>query len=406
MRGFVFPAPDAIGSAVIRMNDNRSETDGWRSAKPPLDIDKSVHHAVERVLRAAREGALERMKRVPEEPQARAMKATPASAPDPEPAAQEPGIRVYDVADVERRRRASRTHDDADNASRMKAVLDGMLARGGWRRLRMLGPDWKRQIDELEQSFPNCAALFRYLRGQASLAMRHERALPGLALLLDGPPGVGKSVIAEAVAEVIGGGLLRIPMAAAQCGGQLSGSDEFWTNAKHGDVFGALINGDYANPVVQLDEIDKVNADLLYDPLGALYDLLEPAAAKRYCDRTFPSIPVDASRIIWIATSNNRRFIPAPILDRLTLIEIREPSRTESLRVVASVDRRLHDEQPALAGMRIGEAVLHALTAISPRRVRKALREAYGQAAYRGRDVVELDDLPSLDNAIPAIGFR
>ena len=94
-------------------------------------------------------------------------------------------------------------------------------------------------------------------------------------MLLLGEPGIGKTHFARKIAQLLGTGFGFVPMSSLTAGWVLSGASSQWKNAKPGKVFDTFLNGDYANPVIVVDEIDKASADGQYDPLGALYELLE-----------------------------------------------------------------------------------------------------------------------------------
>ncbi|WP_214278748.1 hypothetical protein, partial [Escherichia coli] len=79
-------------------------------------------------------------------------------------------------------------------------------------------------------------------------------------------------------------------------------------------MFEAVVDGDYANPVMVVDEIDKAGGEAAYDPLGSLYSLLEHDTACSFIDE-FAEVAVDASQVIWVATANDARAIPDPILN-------------------------------------------------------------------------------------------
>ena len=89
----------------------------------------------------------------------------------------------------------------------------------------------------------------------------------------------------------------------------LTGASAQWQNARPGKIAQALIEGEYANPVVVLDEIDKSGGDHRYDPMGALYTLLERDTAASFKDE-FIDVDMDASHILWIATANDDSAIP------------------------------------------------------------------------------------------------
>ena len=103
-------------------------------------------------------------------------------------------------------------------------------------------------------------------------------------MLLLGPPGIGKTHFARKLAELLGTGMNLVPMSSMTAGWLLSGASSQWKGAKPGKVFEALVDGQYANPVIVVDEIDKASADAQYDPLGSLYGLLEHDTAGAFMD--------------------------------------------------------------------------------------------------------------------------
>ena len=131
-------------------------------------------------------------------------------------------------------------------------------------------------------------------------------------MLLLGEPGIGKTHFARKIAQLLGTGYGFVPMSSLTAGWVLSGASSQWKNAKPGKVFDTFLNGDYANPVIVVDEIDKASADGQYDPLGALYELLEIETATRFVDE-FVEVPIDASGAVWLATANDAARIPEPL---------------------------------------------------------------------------------------------
>jgi ATP-dependent Lon protease len=106
-------------------------------------------------------------------------------------------------------------------------------------------------------------------------------------------------------------------------------------------VFETLVDGQYANPVMVVDEIDKARGEHAYDPLGALYSLLEHDTAGAFTDE-FAEVAIDASQVIWVATANDERCIPEPILNRVNVYEVDMPDR-DAARTIA---RRLYRQHP------------------------------------------------------------
>jgi ATP-dependent Lon protease len=156
-------------------------------------------------------------------------------------------------------------------------------------------------------------------------------------------------------------------MSSLTAGWVLTGASAQWHNARPGKVAHTLIEGDYANPVVVLDEVDKAGGDSRYDPMGALYTLLEPDTACHFKDE-FIDVDMDASHILWIATANDETTIPEPILNRMNVYSIERPDADGSRRIALAVYREILDAH-------------HWPFPVSPRRSDRAPRNR-GSARY------------------------
>ena len=154
-----------------------------------------------------------------------------------------------------------------------------------------------------------------------------------LKVLIHGPPGIGKTHFAKRLSQLLGTGFGFLGMSALTAGWVLSGASSQWKGARPGKVFETLVDGAYANPVMVVDEIDKARGEHAYDPLGALYSLLEHDTAGQFTDE-FAEVPIDASQLIWVATANDERSIPEPILNRMNVFEIEAPD-AEAARAIA-----------------------------------------------------------------------
>jgi ATP-dependent Lon protease len=262
-------------------------------------------------------------------------------------------------------------------------------------------------MDHLYEELPNFHPALDDLKRQIALCQDSGDALEVTPMLLLGPPGVGKTHFARAVAQLLGTGMGFVSMSSLTAGWVLSGASSQWKGARPGKVFETLVDGAYANPVMVVDEIDKARGEHAYDPLGALYSLLEQDTAGTFTDE-FAEVPIDASQLIWVATANEERAIPEPILNRMNVYEVQLPDR-DAARAIA---RRLHAGIRAVHdwGRRFepepSDEVLDALAALAPREMRRALMTAFGNARLDGRHRIEMRDLPAGSNARRSpIGF-
>jgi ATP-dependent Lon protease len=187
-------------------------------------------------------------------------------------------------------------------------------------------------MDHLYDELPNFHAVLDDVRRQLALCEDSRDALEIVPMLLLGPPGVGKTHFARELSVLLGTGMGFVSMSSLTAGWVLSGASSQWKGARPGKVFETLVDGQYANPVMVVDEIDKAGGEHAYDPLGALYGLLEHDTAGSFTDE-FAEVAIDASQVIWVATANDARAIPEPILNRMNVHEVRAPDRDAARRI-------------------------------------------------------------------------
>ncbi len=301
---------------------------------------------------------------------------------------------------------------ESGDQQRLKATLSHLLQNDEHRPLAMPGAAWEAELEELAHAFPAFARVISEVVSPSLAVLAAGGIVRPPPVLLVGAPGIGKTFFLSALARFLGVALVKLDMSSTTTGASLSGLGVHWANSSPGVVFKTLAFGRpgwpaMSNPLLLLDELDKAEGDPRFDSFGPLHSLLEEESACTFEDESLPGVVINASQIRWMCTANSTKTIPTPILSRLHVIEITEPSRAEKIALAIRIFKRavssmeLYDFEDELP-----ESMHDRAADLAPREFKRIAQMAIGNALARNRlSVKDVDFFTSHATAVRKMGF-
>ena len=233
--------------------------------------------------------------------------------------------------------RFSRMHPDSSDASMTQTYLDWVLEIpfGDMSKRALKISDVENQLDKDHFSLEKPKErITEYFAVKELMELRGVKGNSGAILCFSGPPGVGKTSLANSIAKALKRPLVRIALGGLEDVNELRGHRRTYVGAMPGRIIQGLIDAKKMNPVVVLDEIDKVSKTGRGDPTAALLEILDPEQNKEFRDY-YLNFNIDLTKVIFIATANDVGRIPAPLRDRMEFISISSYTPQEKLEIAS-----------------------------------------------------------------------
>ena len=219
-------------------------------------------------------------------------------------------------------------------------------------------------------------------------------SMNGVILCLAGPPGIGKTSLVKSIAESMGRKFVRVSLGGVRDEAEIRGHRRTYVGSMPGKIMKAMKEAGTNNPVILLDEIDKMSNDFKGDPASAMLEVLDPEQNKNFEDH-YIDMPFDLSKVFFVATANDLRNVSAPLRDRMDILQLSSYTEFEKLHIAQNFLLKQAQRENGLANIdiKIPDKVMFKLIDEYTREagVRNLKREIINICRKLAREVVEKD---------------
>lgn len=274
----------------------------------------------------------------------------------------EAGLPEQALAEAKKQlKRLDQMHADSAESAIVKNYLD-TLCELPWNRSTEEEIDIAKARKVLDEDHYDLDKIKKRIIEHLAVLKLRGNSSKGQILCFVGPPGVGKTSLGKSIARAMGRKFQRISVGGVRDEAEIRGHRRTYVGAMPGRVLGGLKTVGVNNPVFMLDEIDKVGSDFRGDPSSALLEVLDPEQNATFTDH-FLGIPFDLQRVFFIATANDTSTIPAPLLDRMEVVELSGYSEEEKVHIARQylIPKQVEANGLPAGSVRMGDEALRFL---------------------------------------------
>lgn len=272
------------------------------------------------------------------------------------------------------------------------------IAKGGNRK-NLAGPPPAEALKDLRRDFPNFSEAIDQIEYAAALSqLAGKDWFQMQPLLLLGPAGVGKTAFAQAFANILSVYFRRIDVGTMSTASVLVGLSLGWGSGHVGEILKTITSSPTANPLIMLDEVDKMAGHYMTPMEPVMLSLLEKESSASFRDEAL-LLRVNCKHILWIGTANDIEKLSEPLRSRFNVVDIRAPSKEHVPNVLRSIYRKILQGNPwgHKFAKKLDDQVIDRLSTHSPREANNLLLLALGKAAVSGNTAINPTDIPARD---------
>ncbi len=288
-----------------------------------------------------------------------------------------------------------------DRTRYAKSLLTEIAKDGN--RKNLAGPPMVEALRDLHRDFPNFSEAIDQIECAVALSHLADKSWFQMQpILLLGPAGVGKTAFAQRFASTLGVYFRRIDVGTMSTASVLTGLSLGWGSGHLGEILKTITSSPTANPMIMLDEIDKMAGHYMAPLEPVMLSLLEKESAATFRDEAL-LLRVNCKHILWIATANDLEKLSEPMRSRFNIVNVQSPSKEQVPNIFRSIYRKILQNNPWGHKFEavLNEKVIERLSMYSPRHASNLLLLALGKAAVSGNTAINPDDIPLDDSGEP-----